>query len=382
MPRLADLTQRTIEAMSIKYNNVVYELKRQGHRVITLSYGEAYFDIPLYGFDDLPRPALYHYSHSRGVPELRDVVSRHYRTQYGVPVDPASEVIITGGSKAAIYYAFACVLNPGDEVLIPEPCWVSYPEQVKMCHGVPIGVPYRVPLSDLDSYTSSRTRAIVINNPQNPSGKVYSQAELRSVMDLASRHDLFVIVDEAYSDYPRGEPRFISVGSLDPEKRYSIILNSLSKNLGMSGWRLGYAIANRDVTDQLLKVHQHVQTCPATVLEYYVAKHFDELMDITRPQLAALDDKRARVAGVLDELGLAYLPGTATFYFFVSIEPSRLTSKEFATRLLEEHHVSTIPGIGYGASTDSFVRVSIGTEDEPAIRDGLTALAALIRATS
>src|SRR5262249_28028302 len=205
MPQLADLTRRTVEALSIKYNNVVYDLKRQGHRVVVLSLGEAFFDIPMFRFDDLPFPALYHYSHSRGVPELREVICRHYGNEYGVPVDPAHEIIVTGGSKAGIYYAFLSVLDPGDELLIPEPCWVSYPEQVKLCGGRPVGVPYHVPLSELGRYVTSRPRAIVINNPHNPTGKVHTESELRSVLELAQRRDLFVIVDEAYSHFPRAD---------------------------------------------------------------------------------------------------------------------------------------------------------------------------------
>ena len=148
MPGTAHHVERLSEAMSIKWNNRVYEKRRSGHDVIALSSGEANFDIPLFSFDDLPVPEVYRYSHSRGVPELRDLLAEHYRQRFGVPVDPASEIVVTVGSKMALHLTFMAILEPGDEVLIHEPAWVSYPEQVRLCHGRPVLLPHDTRIAD------------------------------------------------------------------------------------------------------------------------------------------------------------------------------------------------------------------------------------------
>ncbi len=381
MPCFSRVAESACEALSIKYNNLVYELKRQGKRVVVLSLGESFFDIPLWPMDDLPFPALYHYSHSRGIPELRSVVADHYRQRYQVPVDPDRELLITAGSKAAIYLTLLATLDPGDEVLIHEPAWVSYPEQVRLCHGVPTAIPYSATVFDYERYLHRRTKLIILNNPHNPTGKVYSRRELRYVLDLARANDLFVLADEAYSDFPIDDS-FVSLGTLDTAKQHVIVVNSLSKNLGMSGWRLGYVIGNPPLVDQVLKANQHIVTCPATILEHYVARHFHQILAITRPQIELLADKRRQVAACLDQLGLHYLPGDATFYFFVSIAPSRLTSDEFCTRLLTNDYISAVPGSGYGGSCDQFIRVSIGAEPIEVIRGALERIRILISWTA
>jgi aspartate aminotransferase/aminotransferase len=381
MPRCSYVVGAASEALSIKYNNLVYELQQAGKRVTVLSLGESFFELPLWPMDDLPFPALFHYSHSRGVPELRQVVADYYCRQYRVPVDAERELLITCGSKAAIYLALLSTLNPDNEVLIHEPAWVSYPEQVRLCGGVPVAVPYQATVFDYEKYLTERSKLIVLNNPHNPTGRVFSPAELRYVVDLARANDLFVLADEAYSDFP-ADGSFVSLGTLDPRKEHVLVVNSLSKNLGMSGWRLGYLIANGNLTSQVLKANQHIITCPATILEHYVARHFHDILAVTRPQMAALADKRRRVARVLDQLGLTYLPGEATFYFFVSLAPSALSSDEFCTRLLQEEYICTVPGSGYGKSCQRFIRVSIGTESFEAIAAALERIRAMIHHTS
>jgi aspartate aminotransferase/aminotransferase len=186
--------------------------------------------------------------------------------------------------------------------------------------------------------------------------------------------------DEAYSDFLLDD-EFISLGSIDRNKEYSIIFNSISKNYGISGWRLGYVIANEEVTFNILKVNQHLITCPATVLEYYIARNFYEILDVTIPQIHDLIRKRRELAKYMDEIGLKYMDGSATFYFFVSTEPSKLTSEEFCTRLLQEDLVSVVPGLGYGYSCDKFVRVSVGTAAMEDNKYGLDKIKELIEKT-
>jgi aspartate aminotransferase/aminotransferase len=381
MPKVSQCVSHAEEAMSVRYNNIVYDLKRQGHEVIVLSLGEAFFDLPLKSMDDLPYPAGFHYSHSRGVPELRERVARYYGERYGVQVNPETEVLLTAGSKAAIYFAMLAALDPGDEVLVPEPMWVSYPEQARLCHAVPKAIPYPSTVSDFEKYLSSKTRMLVINNPNNPSGYVYSEKELRYLSDLAKSNDIYLLSDEAYSDFLI-EDKFYSAGHFDQAKSNTIICNSISKNLGISGWRIGYAISNAAFVNQLLKVNQHVITCPATNLQHYLVKHFDDLLELTDPQIKAVVEKRSMVAAYLRSAGLEAVPGTAGFYLFVSIAPSRLNSQEFAMKLLEQDKICVVPGVGYGQSCDRHIRISVGSEPLEKIYRGIDCIKKLILESS
>jgi aspartate aminotransferase/aminotransferase len=381
MPNYSAHVSRSGEAISIKYNNLVYDLKRAGKKVIVLSLGEAYFDIPLWSMADLPFPDLYHYSHSRGIPELRQKLASYYEARYQVEVDPAQELLVTAGSKAAIFLSLLCILNPGDEVIIHEPAWVSYHEQVRLCHGVPVFVPCQQTVFDYERYVTDRTRVIILNNPHNPTGKVYTRPELQYMFDLAKINDLYLIADEAYSDFAVRQPHQ-SMGTFDPQKKHVILVNSISKNFGISGWRLGYVIANRGLIQQVLKPNQHIITCPATILAHYVTRHFDEILSITKPQIEVIDRKRQEISNSMRRLGLTCLPGSATFYFFVSIAPSKLTSDEFCTRLLADEQICAVPGIGYGDSCDGYIRISIGTESVPDICYALGRIKRLIDITA
>lgn len=382
MPTHAKHMDEIIEAMSIKYNNRVYEMKQEGQDVTVLSYGEAYFDIPLYNFDDLPYPGVFHYSHSRGILGLREKLCNYYSSRYGVQIDPAREILLTAGSKAAIFMALLAIVNPGDEILVHEPTWVSYKEHVKMLHGVTVCAPHSASIYDLEKFISKKTKALVICNPTNPSGYIISAEEMQHLHSICEKHDIYLISDEAYSDYFLNSKDFVSAGFQDKEKTHTIVCNSMSKNFGISGWRLGYVISNAALMTQILKLNQHLITCPATILEYYLDKHFDDIITRTEDQIKAVVQKRGQVKKEMDRLGLTCMEGEATFYIFVSIEPSKLNSAEFCDRLLEEQKVSTIPGIGFGESCDKYVRVSVGAEPIERIFAGLQKVRSFIDSTS
>ena len=381
MPDISRIVAESQQAMSIKFNTMVYELQRRGKKVLIMSLGEAFFDIPLFPMNDLPYPEVNHYSHSRGLPELRKEIQEYFDSEYDFQFDHETEIIITAGSKIAIHMTLMSILNPGDEVVYSEPAWVSYPEEIKLCYGVPVGIPYDKSVCDYEAFVTPRTRAIIINNPHNPRGYVHTESDLRNLVSLAKKHDLWLLCDEAYSDF-LVDGSFISLGRLDREKTHAVVFNSMSKNYGISGWRVGYVIANAKLIENILKVNQHLITCPATILEYYLARHFRELLEITKPQIRDVVSKRNRLAEYMDGIGLSYLPGAATFYFFVSIEPSRLGSEEFCTRLLQEELISVVPGIGYGKSCGAFVRVSVGTARIEENMRGLREIKELIERTS
>jgi aminotransferase len=381
MPQLSNSVLQASEAMSIKYNNMVYEMKQRGIKVLVMSLGEAYFDIPLLPMDDLPYPEVNHYSHSRGLPELRTKLAEYFGTEYAVRFDPEKEIIITAGSKAAIHMTLMSILNPGDEVLYSEPAWVSYPEQIKLCYATPVGIPYQKTPYDYESCITAKTKAIIINNPHNPRGYLFSQKELEHILSVAREHGLWILSDEAYSEFLIDES-FVSLARLDPDKTNAVVFNSMSKNYGISGWRIGYVIGNEKLINNVLKVNQHLITCPATILQWYLARHFDTLLLITKPQIRGVVCKRKQLLEYMDQIGLSQLHGAATFYFFVSLAGSKLSSEEFCTRLLEEEHISVVPGAGYGHSCDRFVRVSVGTASLDENKFGLRKIKELIDKSS
>lgn len=366
-------------AMSVKFNMMVYDLQRQGTDVIVLSLGEAFLKLPEIDFNALSFEKGCHYSSSWGVLELRKKISEYYQ-RYGVESDYEKEILISSGSKVIIYMTLLSIINPDDEVIIFEPAWVSYTEQVRLCYGKSVMIPYDEKLDDLEKHLNSKTKAIIINNPNNPSGKVYSREELQKIYDLAEKHDLYILSDEAYSDFVSEEP-FISMGVFDKEKKRTFVINSISKCLGVSGWRVGYVIGNKMNMEGILKINQHLITCPTTIIEFCLVKYFDIILEKTAPQIKDVLGQRAQIAQFMDEIGLKYLPGSGTFYFMVSIEESKLRSEDFASELLLKYNVSAVPGFGYGESVDKFIRVSVGAESMERVKKGLSTIKKLIDLT-
>jgi aspartate aminotransferase/aminotransferase len=366
------------QALSIQINQLVYDRRRRGEDVIVLSLGEAFFDIPLYDFATLDVAKGYHYSDSQGIPELRRKIAEYYAARYRATVDPDRELLVTAGSKAAIFMAMQATLDPGDELLIHEPAWLSYQEQARLVGATPRFIPFDCAPDGFGGCFGPRTRMLVINNPNNPAGRVYSRAELTAIREQCRERGVYLLVDEAYSDFVL-DGSFASLAELAPDRAGVIVVNSLSKNLGMSGWRVGYTIAHPELLRHLLKLNQHLLTCGPTILLHYLARYFEDILAVTLPQVRQVVEKRERVARMMDALGLRRLEGASTFYFFVSIDEFPGSDMEFALSLLMEHGVAVVPGSAYGASTGRYVRVSVGTESEERLARALRTMRDLIR---
>ena len=358
------------QAMSIRFNQMVYERKQAGKDVIVLSLGEAFFDIPLFDFNALEYVKGYHYSESQGIPELRNKIAMYYKKHYGVGVNPDTEILISAGSKALIFMSMLSLVQSNEEILLHEPCWLSYPEQARLCGVRPRFIPHDVSIRGFEKYITPKTRMILLNNPNNPAGNVYPAVDMQWLARLCLERGIYLLVDEAYSDFVL-DRSFTSVGRFSPGKENILIINSLSKNMGISGWRIGYAIAHPEVIQILLKVNQHIITCAPTILLMYCAKYFDKILKHTLPQARAVVRRRQKIEKILERLKMKALPGGATFYFFISIGKYPGTSLDFATELLNKYGVSVVPGFAYGKSMDRFIRVSIGAESDERIWMGL-----------
>lgn len=360
-------------AMSVEINDLVYRMKRQGADVTTLSLGEAFFDQPMKPISEAGFLQGMHYSDSQGIPLLREKIAAHYRTHYAAEIDPETEIIVSAGSKPILFMSMLTALDPGDEVLILEPGWLSYPEQARLAGAIARHVPYDADIPAILESIGPRTRMLIANNPNNPAGRLYTRDEIQQLYDGCHARGVYFLVDESYSDFPVGEP-FPSLAAIAPDRDGALIVNSLSKNLGVSGWRIGYLIGSSEFVSQLLKVNQHLITCAPTLLAQYCADNFEEMVATTAPQIAALGAKRDRVATMIETAGLDVMSGTTTFYFFVSIGDFPGTDIEFAHKILIDDQIAVVPGSAYGESTARFVRISIGTESENRIGDALGAI--------
>ncbi len=375
--QLSNKVQDIPEALSIYMNQLVYSLKRKGEAIQVLSLGEAYFDIPMFDFQKLDFTKGYHYSESRGIPELRSKIAEYYMKHYFAAINDENEILISAGSKPIIFMAIQAVINEGDEILMPEPAWLSYPEQVKLAGGVPKYIPYYEPVEKYVYYMTEKTRMFIINNPNNPAGRRYTKDELQYIYDICRSRGIYVLSDEAYSDFIIGDP-FTSLINIAPDKDGIIVVNSLSKNFGISGWRIGYVVAAPQLIDAILKLNQHLITCGATILNMYLATYFDDLIAITLPQAKEVVERRKIIDDYMNEVGLAHLEGDATFYFFVNIGEYKYSSLDFCLFLLFKYHIAAVPGSAYGASTERFIRIAVGVETVESLKRAIDIIKTVI----
>jgi aspartate aminotransferase/aminotransferase len=355
-------------ALSVAINQMVYEMRAKGTDVISLSLGEAFFRLPLKSFEALDWNRGFHYSDSRGLPELRKVIAKHYGSKYGVLVDPEKELMVTSGSKLAIFMSIKALIKAGETVAIFEPAWVSYREQVILAGGIPVFLSFEKSFEGA-LILPERTRIVILNNPNNPAGRLYSHSELVRIKRQCDKIGAILLVDEAYSDFVP-DSSFLSAMSLG---KGVVVVNSLSKNLGMSGWRLGYVIAEAEIINRILILQQNLVTCAPTLLQDYVARYFDEILEITHPQIQELLSKRREVSELLENLSIKFLDGSSTFYFFVDATSLGIHGNvtEYCLGLLLDHGVSVVPGISYGDSTSMFIRIAVGSEPVERIREAL-----------
>lgn len=365
----------------MEINQLVYRLIESGTPVINLSLGEAFFEQQLHDFSVLDWNAGFHYSDSQGIPELRAMIRNLYASRYHAKSLRESQVLVTAGSKIAIFMAITASIRPGETVAIFEPAWVSYTEQVALAGGVSEFIPFDVDLS-LPGFVPDGTRLVILCNPNNPAGRLYSPAEMQLIFGECERAGCTLLVDEAYSDFTlSGE--FISAFDLgrSDNKAEVIVVNSLSKNLGMSGWRLGYILASEQILERILPLQQNLITCAPTLLQQYVARYLDSIYEETDPQIRKVVAKRNAIQIAGEELGIRFAPGGSTFYLFLDTDSLGLQVPvlDYAIQVLLRRGVSVVPGVAYGSSTSRYLRISVGAESFETIRDGLIVLIAEAR---
>ena len=362
------------QASSIVVNNKIYERKKSGYDLITLSLGESFFQLPTFtlNIDD----SVNHYVETLGLYDLRSNLSRYYLDSK-IIVHPDS-VLITSGAKLGVLEALmAFKSNTGNMKRVGyfEPAWVSYSEQIKLVDAIPVAfdISQFSILSDEDFINLD---CIIINNPHNPSGKLFSEIEIRNFYTKCLEFGISIIFDEVYSEFTDGF--FFSGANLlkNSNDINVVVINSLSKNFGMSGWRIGYCLFNESIKQDLISIHQHTMTCASVPLQRLLADNFEMIRKITRPQIDNIIIKRALVVDYLKKMNFNVLEGTSTFYIFVSHQLVENFDNLFDSFL--ENGVAVVPGSGYGSDYRNYMRISVGTESVDRIRNAIDIIKRII----
>lgn len=303
------------------------------------------------------------YTSNSGTIELRRALSQHLNRLYNVQYDPDLEILITVGVSEALYLAMTAVLDPGDEVIIPEPCFVAYAPEVSFAGGVPVTVPtyvehqFQVTAEDIEARVTDRTKAILLGYPNNPTGAVMSRERMMEITAVAETHDLLILSDEIYDQLVYGVPH-TCVPSLPGMKDRTILLGGFSKDYAMTGWRIGYACANPDLLAAMRKVHQYTIMSAPTTGQAAALVALEQGDAHVQAMRAEYDRRRRLIVDGFNTLGLDCFEPKGAFYAFPSVARSGMSSDEFANRLLTEEEVAVIPGEAFGESGNGYVRAA------------------------
>lgn len=309
------------------------------------------------------------YTSNFGLLELRELISRCFRKDYDVEYDPRSEILVTTGVSEAADLAFRALINPGDEVIVPEPCYVSYKPSVSLAGGEPVPVPtyqeneFRVTAEQIEKSVTKKTKALVLSYPNNPTGAIMRRRDLEEIADVVSEHDLAVISDEVYCKltYDGAHTCFSSLPGM---RDRSIILNGFSKSHAMTGLRLGYAAGSEELIGAMTKIHQYSMLCAPITAQMGAIEALKNGDGEMKKMAREYDRRRRFIVSGLNKMGLECFEPKGAFYAFPSIRSTGLTSEEFAGRLLKEQKVAVVPGSVFGDCGEGYLRCSYATSYE------------------
>jgi aminotransferase len=341
--------------------------------VISLGIGEPDFDTPRpvveAGIRSLQQGRT-HYTSNAGTLELRRALTANLERLYGVQYDPANEVVITVGGSEALYLTATALLDPGDEVIIPTPCFVSYQAEVFLAGGVPVEIPCRmednfdVDPVRIEAAITPRTKAILLGFPNNPTGAVATRERLLEIARLAEKYDLIVISDEIYDRLVYGGHRHVCFPTLPNMRGRTVLLGGFSKDYAMTGWRIGYACAPAPILQGLLRVHQYTVMSAPTIAQDAAVVAIQDEDESVMAMVEEYDRRRRMLVPELNRIGLPTFEPKGAFYAFPKVSVTGLDDETFATRLLQEEKVAVVPGNSFGAGGEGFCRISYATAYE------------------
>ena len=356
-------------------NNKVKEVKPSGIRkffdiaeqmedVISLGVGEPDFQTPWQirqaGIRSLENGRT-KYTSNWGLIQLRNEIARYVKRKYNLNYNPEHEILVTVGGSEAIDMCVRAVVEPGDEVIIPQPSYVCYEPAVALCGGVPVIIEtkaeneFKLTKEELLANLSSKTKAVIL---PYPTGAIMEKADLEALAEVLRERDIVVISDEIYAELTFGETKHVSIASIEGMAERTLVVNGFSKTFSMTGWRLGYACGPKPLMEQIVKIHQYMIMCAPTTSQYAAVEALRNCDDAVEEMLEEYDVRRRLIVNGFNKLGLTCREPKGAFYAFPSIQSTGMTSDEFCEKLLTSKHVALVPGTAFGASGEGFVRAS------------------------
>ena len=383
----ASRIQRVQPPATLAAGEKARQLVRQGRDVIDLGQSSPYHVTPQHIIDagiQALNAGHTNISSSRGLPELRQAMSAKLAAHNGRDVDPEGDILVTPGSKMGLYEVINAYVGPGDEVLVLEPTWVSFSQQVEMAEGVPVAVPlseeeeYHISYEQLKEYVTARTKMIVINNPNNPTGRVYTEEELASVARLAQEQDLLVLCDETYEYFLYGSNRHVTIANLQGMAERTLTSYTFTKAYSMSGWRLGYIVAQSNLLEPLLKIQEQTASFVSPFVQMAGVAALEGPQDHLPKWRQACDELRTHCAGRLSQVPGVHcpLPEGATFLF--PRYSADVSSTELAELFVEREGVVVTPGIGFGESGEGHFRIALMRSPADRVVEGVERIARVL----
>jgi aspartate aminotransferase len=365
------------QSATVAMGDHILALKASGRKIVGLQVGDPDFVTPSAIMEvamSAMNKGLTHYTSSRGIPDLLAAAAQKLQREEGVVYDPASEILVTHGGIHAYYTAMQSILNPGDDVLVPDPSWATHANMALMLRGNVIRVPAPAEngfIPHFDSWEKAltpKTRAIVLNYPSNPTGAYPTRHYLQQLQEFAKAHELWIVSDEVYGNLYYGE-RPASAAAFEGAKERTLLVNSLSKTYAMTGWRVGFLAAPKAVIDNALKAGQNSITCVSPFIQKAAAfalsdPGVQQAASDMRAAYARRRDRVLRIAHELESEKVLVTPPQGAFYFFLDFRPLKMASVEICERILDEAGVGLVPGSAFGAHGEGFVRMTIAASDE------------------
>lgn len=365
----ADRISPTVKAIPPSGIRRFFDIAAEMKGVISLGVGEPDFITPwhirescIYGL----HRGYTSYTSNYGLLELREGIVKSLDNDYQVTYDPRKEVLVTVGVSEGLDLAMRALLSPGDEVLVPEPCYVSYKSCVTLAGGIAVTVPtsmeneFRITAEELEAYVTPRTKILLIGYPNNPTGAVMTRQDLENIALFAKKHDLIVISDEIYAKLTY-EGTHTCFASLPDMRERTIVLNGFSKAYAMTGWRIGYAVSNEDFIGAMTKIHQYTMLCTPITAQIAAIEALKSGEAQVKHMVTEYNHRRRLILDGFRQMGLDCFEPKGAFYIFPSIKKTGLTSLEFAEQLLMTEKVALVPGDAFGESGEGFVRCSYAT---------------------
>lgn len=365
---LADKVARIKPSGIRKFFDIVSEMDD----VISLSIGEPDFDTPWHirdeGIYSLEKGRTF-YTSNAGLKELKEEICHYLKRKHGVEYDPKDEVFVTVGGSEGIDVALRAMLNPGEEVLIPQPSYVSYEPCAILAGGVPVIIElkaeneFRLTAQELENAITDKTKVLILPFPNNPTGAIMERKDLEAIAEVIIKHDLFIISDEIYSELTYKE-KHVSIVEIPGMMERTILINGFSKAYAMTGWRLGYACGPEAIITQMLKIHQFAIMCAPTTSQYAAVEALRNGDDDVNEMREAYNQRRRYLMHAFKEMGLDCFEPFGAFYVFPCIKEFGMTSDEFAVKFLQEEKVAVVPGTAFGDCGEGFLRISYAASME------------------